>query len=264
MVFPGLRGTPEAGDRRVPAESAAALAATKTLRRRVRSSASPPRGRPRSRRTSRRWRAASTTSRRWSIRRTGARASTTSPNPNGSPYEIVRRSLRRLLRQVRGTGARVVPWLQDFSLGVDYGPAEVRAQIRAARDAGVDEFLLWDPAVTYTADALDPNAKRPALGSRPSRRGRAGPVRLPDPKPRAEAVAKPPAASKQPAPRPAAERARPDPGADAPPDPGRPRRRLRPDAGRVPRRAGAALKRGLRARSASATSSTAGSTCRRA
>ena len=29
-------------------------------------------------------------------------------------------------------------------------PAEVAAQIRAARDAGADEFLLWDPEVTYT------------------------------------------------------------------------------------------------------------------
>jgi len=76
-------------------------------------------------------------------------------DPNGSPYEIVVRSLKDFQTQVRGTGARVVPWLQDFSLGVDYGPAEVRAQIQGARDAGISEWLLWDPLVTYTADALD-------------------------------------------------------------------------------------------------------------
>jgi peptidoglycan/xylan/chitin deacetylase (PgdA/CDA1 family) len=39
----------------------------------------------------------------------------------------------------------------------------VRAQIRASRNAGVDEFILWDAAVTYTADALDGTAKLPAL-----------------------------------------------------------------------------------------------------
>jgi hypothetical protein len=56
--------------------------------------------------------------------------------------------------KIEGRGARVVPWLQDFSLEVDYGPDEVRAQIEGARDAGIDEWLLWDPAVTYTSEAL--------------------------------------------------------------------------------------------------------------
>jgi hypothetical protein len=77
-------------------------------------------------------------------------------SPNAQPYDIVFRSLADFRKQTRGTGARVVPWLQDFSLGVDYGPAEVRAQIRATADRGIDEWLLWDPNVTYTADALPP------------------------------------------------------------------------------------------------------------
>jgi peptidoglycan/xylan/chitin deacetylase (PgdA/CDA1 family) len=79
--------------------------------------------------------------------------------PNSQPYEIVLRSLRDFSRQTRGTGARVVPWLQDFTLGVPYGEGEVRAQIQATRRDGIDEFLLWDPAVTYTAEALEPNAQ---------------------------------------------------------------------------------------------------------
>ena len=81
-------------------------------------------------------------------------------HPNGQPYAIVRRSLADFKRQTKGTGARVVPWLQDFSLGVRYGPAQVRAQIRAARDLGIREFLLWDPLVTYTAAALDRETRR--------------------------------------------------------------------------------------------------------
>jgi hypothetical protein len=81
------------------------------------------------------------------------------PNPNAAPFDIVRRSLFDFQRDVTGTPARLVPWLQDFSLGVAYGPAQVRAQIAAARRNGIDEFLLWDPNVTYTSGALDPNAR---------------------------------------------------------------------------------------------------------
>ena len=88
-------------------------------------------------------------------------------SPNAEPYAIVNRSLRDFQRQVRGTGARVVPWLQDFSLGVTYGPEEVRAQIEAAKDVGIDEWLLWDPLVTYTSDALE---EGPKLGAIPTRR----------------------------------------------------------------------------------------------
>jgi hypothetical protein len=89
-------------------------------------------------------------------------------DPNAQPYEIVRRSLADFARDVRGTGARIVPWLQDFSLGVAYGPEQVRAQIRAARDEGMPEFVLWDPAVTYTAGALDRDAPAGALGTAPA------------------------------------------------------------------------------------------------
>jgi peptidoglycan/xylan/chitin deacetylase (PgdA/CDA1 family) len=75
----------------------------------------------------------------------------------------VRASTKDFVRQVRGSGARIVNWLQDFSYGRDYSAKEVRAQIDASRDAGVDDFILWDAAVEYTPDALDATAKVPAL-----------------------------------------------------------------------------------------------------
>ena len=80
-------------------------------------------------------------------------------NPNAQPFGIVRRSLFDFQHDVTGTPARLVPWLQDFSLGVPYGAPQVRAQIAAARRNGIDEFLLWDPNVTYTSGALEPNAR---------------------------------------------------------------------------------------------------------
>lgn len=77
-------------------------------------------------------------------------------DPNSQPYDITYRSLEDFQALTGETNAHVVAWLQDFSLGVDYGVDEVRAQIRAARDAGVDDLLLWDAATTYTRGALDP------------------------------------------------------------------------------------------------------------
>lgn len=77
-------------------------------------------------------------------------------NPNAEPYDITQRSLAEFVTLTEGTGAHVVAWLQDFSLGVEYGATEVRAQIQAARDAGVENFLLWDAATTYTRGGLDP------------------------------------------------------------------------------------------------------------
>jgi peptidoglycan/xylan/chitin deacetylase (PgdA/CDA1 family) len=101
-------------------------------------------------------------------------------NPNAQPYDITRASLADFRAALEGSGARLVPWLQDFSLGVEYGPAEVKAQIRAARDVGVREFLLWDPAVTYTHAALGRGAKLPATGERPSRSGLPAVTRAPN------------------------------------------------------------------------------------
>ncbi|MCA1823675.1 MAG: putative glycoside hydrolase, partial [Frankia sp.] len=81
-------------------------------------------------------------------------------DPNRQPFDIVARSLKDFLSDVRGTNAAVIPWLQDFSLGVSYGPVQVLEQIRAARSVGIPNFLLWDPSVTYTVDALKPTARR--------------------------------------------------------------------------------------------------------
>lgn len=86
-------------------------------------------------------------------------------SPDTQPYDIVYRSLKDFVRLTKGTGARVVPWLQDFTLYSSYGPAEVAAQVKAAADAGAPEFLLWDPNVTYDASGLSTNAKMPATGT---------------------------------------------------------------------------------------------------
>jgi len=51
---------------------------------------------------------------------------------------------------------KIRPWLQDFDYGGNYGPTEVRAQIQATYDAGLNSWMLWDAGNKYTPDALFP------------------------------------------------------------------------------------------------------------
>ena len=80
-------------------------------------------------------------------------------DPNGHPYEIVRAALVAAVQRskaVEGAGA-TRPWLQDFTLGSPrYEAPEVRAQIQATYDAGLDEWLLWNASSRYTESALAP------------------------------------------------------------------------------------------------------------
>jgi hypothetical protein len=46
------------------------------------------------------------------------------------------------------------PWLQDFDYGGTYDIAEVKAQIQATYDAGLDSWMLWAPSNRYTRGAL--------------------------------------------------------------------------------------------------------------
>lgn len=78
-------------------------------------------------------------------------------NPNGNPYGVMKRALEGALSRARGVrgAASVRPWIQDFTLGApSYEPAHVRAQIQAAYDLGVEEWVLWNPGARYTAEAL--------------------------------------------------------------------------------------------------------------
>lgn len=57
--------------------------------------------------------------------------------------------------------AVIRPWLQDFTASylphhISYGPQQVREQIQAVYDAGYEEWILWDAAVSYHYDGLLP------------------------------------------------------------------------------------------------------------
>ena len=76
------------------------------------------------------------------------------------PYHIVYYNVRRALERIADSDATIRPWLQDFPDyaydGRVYSPSEIRAQIQAARWAGAPGWMLWDPRVRYTLQALRP------------------------------------------------------------------------------------------------------------
>jgi len=73
-------------------------------------------------------------------------------SPSAQPGETVFRTLTDFRRQVKGSRAQLVPWVQDW----DYAPQEVLAQIAAARLQGAKGYLLWNPYGLYTKAALAP------------------------------------------------------------------------------------------------------------
>ncbi len=75
-------------------------------------------------------------------------------DPNYDPGMTVTDALADFDRELHGTKARLVPWLQDFSLGKEYTYADVKAQIDAARAFQTAGFLLWNPLGLYTNQAL--------------------------------------------------------------------------------------------------------------
>lgn len=101
-------------------------------------------------------------------------------NPNDHPYEVVYHAMKsgvdRMLSSttpMQGflhervgtstpavyskpvyTGDKFRTWIQDFDYGGDYDAADVRAQMQASYDAGVQSWMIWAPSNIYTKAAL--------------------------------------------------------------------------------------------------------------
>jgi hypothetical protein len=75
-------------------------------------------------------------------------------DPSATPGRTVGRSLRDFRRQMRGGKAKLIPWLEDFTLGGTTTLQKVREQIRAARRWKTAGFLLWNPSGVYTMEAF--------------------------------------------------------------------------------------------------------------
>ena len=88
------------------------------------------------------------------------------PKPDFDPYTIVYTSMNKARERIEAVEteeqkARLRPWLQDFTASYlgkgyykTYGVEEIKAQIKATYDAGLEEWILWNAGNKYTWDAL--------------------------------------------------------------------------------------------------------------
>lgn len=83
--------------------------------------------------------------------------------PNAHPYETISHGLKDAKRRSAAVpgAATLRPWYQDFTLGPPhYTASEVRAQIEAGYENGVEGWVLWNPRSVYTTAALRPEPAR--------------------------------------------------------------------------------------------------------
>ena len=73
------------------------------------------------------------------------------PDPDRNPYQTVYRSMMDAKRKAATLKKPVIirPWLQDFSLRNHYGREQLIAQIKAVQDAGLQEWIFWNPSNRY-------------------------------------------------------------------------------------------------------------------
>jgi len=80
--------------------------------------------------------------------------------PNGEPYKIVRRALEEAQGRSRSPDAAAIrPYLQAFTLGrrlPRYTPFEIREEIRATEESGINSWVLWNPRSVYQRGSLRP------------------------------------------------------------------------------------------------------------
>jgi hypothetical protein len=93
--------------------------------------------------------------------------------PNASPYTMVKRAIEDGLRRNKALAPRRIaeirPYLQAFTLGPPrYTSFQVREQVRALTDLGIQSWVLWNPRSAYERGYFRPDtlpAPRPVGGS---------------------------------------------------------------------------------------------------
>ncbi len=86
---------------------------------------------------------------------TGAKRMMSSTTPvQGFLHERIGTSTPPVYSKPVFTPARLRTWIQDFDYGGDYDAADVRAEIQASYDAGVNSWMIWAPSNIYTKEAL--------------------------------------------------------------------------------------------------------------
>ncbi|MHB1348214.1 MAG: putative glycoside hydrolase [Candidatus Humimicrobiaceae bacterium] len=67
------------------------------------------------------------------------------------PYEVVKYTLEKGLKRIGDTDCKIIPFIQAFSLDLEYTDKEILAQIRAAEELGIKGLLFWNATNKYTS-----------------------------------------------------------------------------------------------------------------
>ncbi|MBI5078572.1 hypothetical protein HZB08_00930 [Candidatus Saganbacteria bacterium] len=71
-------------------------------------------------------------------------------NPGSHPYYFVNTGVRKAREILSGEATVLAPWLQGFNLlSPNFGPNYIREQIKAAKDEGVERYLIWNARNDY-------------------------------------------------------------------------------------------------------------------
>ena len=106
--------------------------------------------------------------------------------PNAHPYAVIDHTLKDAKRRSTGIAhaAMVRPWYQAFTLGPPhYGVDQVKDQIRAGYENGVQSWILWNPGSRYDTGALGAysdsrrSSSSPAMPACPNRCADSMPLR---------------------------------------------------------------------------------------
>ena len=85
--------------------------------------------------------------------------------PDAHPYGVIRGSMMEALEKNAAVdGGTIRPWLQDFTATwvvghIYYGYIEVRQQIVAAKELGIDTYMIWNPSNVYDPRAFIASAE---------------------------------------------------------------------------------------------------------
>lgn len=72
-------------------------------------------------------------------------------DPNAEPGRIVYESLVAAQKRTWSMDRKIHrPWIQDFTYGKAYTAADIEAQIKGLAEAGIYQWILWDPSNEYT------------------------------------------------------------------------------------------------------------------
>jgi len=76
--------------------------------------------------------------------------------PDANPYKTIYASTKDSINRNNNIDSPAIirPWIQAFTAAwvkghINYGPNEIKDQVKAMKDLGVDEYILWSPTNRY-------------------------------------------------------------------------------------------------------------------